>query len=213
MIKVTCCLLSSLHVFKLHFQEAFCYMITFWIQSCYIGKLLLYVFVLFYQSLFLLASSLRSMDLPVLVGDLKLVINEPKRLPLFDAIRPLIPLKHQVEYDLLTPKRSRWVLLVLVASAHTPCLHKLPTFFSVFDIFLGLCTDGAESWRRFVWTGRIVKGWVWVFEGGWSLAVVSTYLRLSKTVKLGMLAFRYVHMGMFPLSSFFICTAHIHTVV
>ena len=54
------------------------------------------------------------MDLPVLVGDLKLVINEPKRLPLFDAIRPLIPLKHQVEYDLLTPKRSRWVLHYLV---------------------------------------------------------------------------------------------------
>lgn len=50
----------------------------------------------------------RSMDLPVLVGDLKLVINEPKRLPLFDAIRPLIPLKHQVQYDQLTPKRSRW---------------------------------------------------------------------------------------------------------
>uniref|UniRef100_A0A8C5IGV0 USH1 protein network component harmonin n=1 Tax=Junco hyemalis TaxID=40217 RepID=A0A8C5IGV0_JUNHY len=43
----------------------------------------------------------------VLVGDLKLVINEPSRLPLFDAIRPLIPLKHQVEYDQLTPKRSR----------------------------------------------------------------------------------------------------------
>uniref|UniRef100_A0A8C2GEL3 Usher syndrome 1C n=1 Tax=Cyprinus carpio TaxID=7962 RepID=A0A8C2GEL3_CYPCA len=38
----------------------------------------------------------QSMDIPVLVGDLKLVINEPKRLPLFDAIRPLIPLKHQV---------------------------------------------------------------------------------------------------------------------
>lgn len=57
---------------------------------------------------------LRSMDLPVLVGDLKLVINEPKRLPLFDAIRPLIPLKHQVEYDLLTPKRSRWVQPVLL---------------------------------------------------------------------------------------------------
>ncbi|KAG5274004.1 hypothetical protein AALO_G00158140 [Alosa alosa] len=49
----------------------------------------------------------QSMDLPVLVGDLKLVINEPSRLPLFDSIRPLIPLKHQVEYDLLTPKRSR----------------------------------------------------------------------------------------------------------
>lgn len=43
----------------------------------------------------------------MLVGDLKLVINEPSRLPLFDAIRPLIPLKHQVEYDELTPRRSR----------------------------------------------------------------------------------------------------------
>ncbi|KPP61760.1 harmonin-like, partial [Scleropages formosus] len=49
----------------------------------------------------------QSMDLPVLVGDLKLVINEPSRLPLFDAIRPLVPLRHQVEYDQLTPKRSR----------------------------------------------------------------------------------------------------------
>lgn len=49
----------------------------------------------------------QTMDLAVLVGDLKLVINEPSRLPLFDAIRPLIPLKHQVEYDQLTPRRSR----------------------------------------------------------------------------------------------------------
>uniref|UniRef100_A0A8D0G837 USH1 protein network component harmonin n=1 Tax=Sphenodon punctatus TaxID=8508 RepID=A0A8D0G837_SPHPU len=49
----------------------------------------------------------QSMNLPVLVGDLKLVINEPSRLPLFDAIRPLIPLRHQVEYDQLTPKRTR----------------------------------------------------------------------------------------------------------
>ncbi|XP_029438856.1 harmonin isoform X1 [Rhinatrema bivittatum] len=49
----------------------------------------------------------QSMNLPVFVGDLKLVVNEPVRLPLFDAIRPLIPLKHQVEYDQLTPKRSR----------------------------------------------------------------------------------------------------------
>lgn len=48
------------------------------------------------------------MDVSVLVGDLKLVINEPNRLPLFDAIRPLIPLKHQVEYDQLTPRRSRF---------------------------------------------------------------------------------------------------------
>uniref|UniRef100_A0A665UKP5 Usher syndrome 1C n=1 Tax=Echeneis naucrates TaxID=173247 RepID=A0A665UKP5_ECHNA len=58
------------------------------------------------------------MDLPVLVGDLKLVINEPKRLPLFDAIRPLIPLKHQVEYDLLTPKRSRKLKEVRLDRAH-----------------------------------------------------------------------------------------------
>ncbi|XP_076970256.1 harmonin isoform X2 [Tamandua tetradactyla] len=49
----------------------------------------------------------QTMDVVVLVGDLKLVINEPSRLPLFDAIRPLIPLKHQVEYDQLTPQRSR----------------------------------------------------------------------------------------------------------
>ncbi|XP_023095396.1 harmonin isoform X3 [Felis catus] len=49
----------------------------------------------------------QTMDVVVLVGDLKLVINEPSRLPLFDAIRPLIPLKHQVEYDQLTPRRSR----------------------------------------------------------------------------------------------------------
>ncbi|XP_051916004.1 harmonin isoform X6 [Hippocampus zosterae] len=60
----------------------------------------------------------KSMDLPVLVGDLKLVINEPKRLPLFDAIRPLIPLKHQVEYDLLTPKRSRKLKEVRLDRTH-----------------------------------------------------------------------------------------------
>lgn len=49
----------------------------------------------------------QTMDVAVLVGDLKLVINEPSRLPLFDAIRPLIPLRHQVEYDQLTPRHSR----------------------------------------------------------------------------------------------------------
>uniref|UniRef100_A0A3B4EM74 Harmonin n=1 Tax=Pygocentrus nattereri TaxID=42514 RepID=A0A3B4EM74_PYGNA len=60
----------------------------------------------------------QSMDLPVLVGDLKLVINEPNRLPLFDAIRPLIPLKHQVEYDQLTPKRSRKLKEVRLDRTH-----------------------------------------------------------------------------------------------
>ncbi|XP_029524371.2 harmonin isoform X4 [Oncorhynchus nerka] len=61
----------------------------------------------------------QSMELPVLVGDLKLVINEPSRLPLFDAIRPLIPLKHQVEYDLLTPKRSRKLKEVRLDRTHS----------------------------------------------------------------------------------------------
>ncbi|XP_068116449.1 harmonin isoform X3 [Hyperolius riggenbachi] len=60
----------------------------------------------------------QSMKLAVFVGDLKLVINEPSRLPLFDAIRPLIPLKHQVEYDQLTPKRSRKLREVKLDRSH-----------------------------------------------------------------------------------------------
>lgn len=60
----------------------------------------------------------QSMNLPVFVGDLKLVINDPSRLPLFDAIRPLIPLKHQVEYDQLTPKRSRKLREVKLDRSH-----------------------------------------------------------------------------------------------
>ncbi|KAE8605919.1 hypothetical protein XENTR_v10010517 [Xenopus tropicalis] len=60
----------------------------------------------------------QSMNLPVFVGDLKLVISDPSRLPLFDAIRPLIPLKHQVEYDQLTPKRSRKLREVKLDRTH-----------------------------------------------------------------------------------------------
>ncbi|XP_040265391.1 harmonin isoform X2 [Bufo bufo] len=60
----------------------------------------------------------QSMDLPVFVGDLKLVLSEPSRLPIFDAIRPLIPLKHQVEYDQLTPKRSRKLREVKLDRSH-----------------------------------------------------------------------------------------------
>nr|XP_020860956.1 harmonin isoform X1 [Phascolarctos cinereus] len=59
-----------------------------------------------------------AMDVSVLVGDLKLVINEPNRLPLFDAVRPLIPLKHQVEYDQLTPRRSRKLKEVRLDRTH-----------------------------------------------------------------------------------------------
>ncbi|XP_069624138.1 harmonin-like [Ranitomeya imitator] len=60
----------------------------------------------------------QSMNLQVFVGDLKLVISDPSRLPLFDAIRPLIPLKHQVEYDQLTPKRSRKLREVKLDRSH-----------------------------------------------------------------------------------------------
>uniref|UniRef100_A0A673FX37 Harmonin-like n=1 Tax=Sinocyclocheilus rhinocerous TaxID=307959 RepID=A0A673FX37_9TELE len=87
----------------------------------------------------------QSMDIPVLVGDLKLVINEPKRLPLFDAIRPLIPLKHQVQYDQLTPKRSRKLKEVRLDRTHPEGLrdfadpekdigeHQVPVTFIVGD--------------------------------------------------------------------------------
>ncbi|XP_069821083.1 harmonin isoform X1 [Dendropsophus ebraccatus] len=60
----------------------------------------------------------QSMNIGVFVGDLKLVISDPSRLPLFDAIRPLIPLKHQVEYDQLTPKRSRKLREVKLDRSH-----------------------------------------------------------------------------------------------
>lgn len=83
------------------------------------------------------------MDLPVLVGDLKLVINEPKRLPLFDAIRPLIPLKHQVEYDLLTPKRSRWVAYTMPVYDH---IEINALFKHFFDVAHTLCHH--SSWCR-----------------------------------------------------------------
>ncbi|KAG9460595.1 hypothetical protein GDO78_020789, partial [Eleutherodactylus coqui] len=58
------------------------------------------------------------MNLPVFVGDLKLVLSDPSRLPLFDAVRPLIPLKHQVEYDQLTPRRSRKLREVKLERLH-----------------------------------------------------------------------------------------------
>ncbi|XP_064601201.1 harmonin-like [Liolophura sinensis] len=45
----------------------------------------------------------QSLDLGRLLDQLKEIINEPVRLELFDAIRPLIPLKHQLDYDRLAP--------------------------------------------------------------------------------------------------------------
>ncbi|KAL9851139.1 harmonin [Geothlypis trichas] len=86
----------------------------------------------------------QSMNLPVLVGDLKLVINEPSRLPLFDAIRPLIPLKHQVEYDQLTPKRSRKLKEVRLDRLNPEGL--------------GLSVRGGVEFRCGLFISQLVKG-------------------------------------------------------
>uniref|UniRef100_A0A8B9E7N5 USH1 protein network component harmonin n=1 Tax=Anser cygnoides TaxID=8845 RepID=A0A8B9E7N5_ANSCY len=90
------------------------------------------------------SSATRSMNLPVLVGDLKLVINEPSRLPLFDAIRPLIPLKHQVEYDQLTPKRSRKLKEVRLDRLHPEGL--------------GLSVRGGVEFSCGLFISQLVKG-------------------------------------------------------
>lgn len=45
----------------------------------------------------------KSLDLPTLMSDLKVVINEPDRILLYEEIRPLIPLKQQMQYDSLCP--------------------------------------------------------------------------------------------------------------
>ncbi|XP_075568542.1 harmonin [Pelecanus crispus] len=86
----------------------------------------------------------QSMNLPVLVGDLKLVINEPSRLPLFDAIRPLIPLKHQVEYDQLTPKRSRKLKEVRLDRSHPEGL--------------GISVRGGVEFNCGLFISQLVKG-------------------------------------------------------
>ncbi|XP_061855519.1 harmonin isoform X1 [Colius striatus] len=86
----------------------------------------------------------QSMNLPVLVGDLKLVINEPSRLPLFDAIRPLIPLKHQVEYDQLTPKRSRKLKEVRLDRLHPEGL--------------GISVRGGVEFNCGLFISQLVKG-------------------------------------------------------
>ncbi|XP_078584551.1 harmonin-like isoform X8 [Branchiostoma floridae x Branchiostoma japonicum] len=46
-----------------------------------------------------------SMSLPELITDLRKVVNSPDRMELFEDVRPLIPLKHQVEYDKIVPNR------------------------------------------------------------------------------------------------------------
>uniref|UniRef100_H3CME4 Harmonin n=1 Tax=Tetraodon nigroviridis TaxID=99883 RepID=H3CME4_TETNG len=140
----------------------------------------------------------QSMDLPVLVGDLKLVINEPKRLPLFDAIRPLIPLKHQVEYDLLTPKRSRKLKEVRLDRSHREGL--------------GLSVRGGLEFGCGLYISRIIKegqaGNVGLQVGdeivrinGYSISscIHEEVISLIKTKKIVSLKVR--HVGMIPAKS------------
>ncbi|XP_022610304.1 harmonin [Seriola dumerili] len=140
----------------------------------------------------------QSMDLPVLVGDLKLVINEPKRLPLFDAIRPLIPLKHQVEYDLLTPKRSRKLKEVRLDRTHRDGL--------------GLSVRGGLEFGCGLYISQIVKdgqaGNVGLQVGdeivrinGYSISscIHEEVISLIKTKKIVSLKVR--HVGMIPVKS------------
>ncbi|XP_054633440.1 harmonin isoform X3 [Dunckerocampus dactyliophorus] len=140
----------------------------------------------------------QSMELPVLVGDLKLVINEPKRLPLFDAIRPLIPLKHQVEYDLLTPKRSRKLKEVRLDRTHRDGL--------------GLSVRGGLEFGCGLYISQIVKdgqaGNVGLQVGdeivrinGYSISscIHEEVISLIKTKKIVSLKVR--HVGMIPVKS------------
>ncbi|XP_055011799.1 harmonin isoform X2 [Boleophthalmus pectinirostris] len=140
----------------------------------------------------------QSMDLAVLVGDLKLVINEPKRLPLFDAIRPLIPLKHQVEYDLLTPKRSRKLKEVRLDRTHRDGL--------------GLSVRGGLEFGCGLYISQIVKdgqaanvglqvGDEIVRINGYSISscIHEEVISLIKTKKIVSLKVR--HVGMIPVKS------------
>ncbi|XP_039596491.1 harmonin [Polypterus senegalus] len=138
------------------------------------------------------------MDLPVLVGDLKLAINEPSRLPLFDAIRPLIPLKHQVEYDQLIPKRSRKLKEVRLDRSHPDGL--------------GLSVRGGLEFHCGLFISQIVKdgqadnvglqvGDEIVRINGYSISSciheeVVNLIRTKKTVSL-----KVRHVGLIPVKS------------
>uniref|UniRef100_UPI00398F3E57 harmonin n=1 Tax=Pristiophorus japonicus TaxID=55135 RepID=UPI00398F3E57 len=140
----------------------------------------------------------QSMDLPVLVGDLKLVINEPSRLPMLEAIRPLIPLKHQVEYDNLTPKRSRKLKEVRLDRTHPEGL--------------GLSVRGGLEFNCGLFISQLVKGGQADNVGlqlgdeivrinGYSIVSctheeVINLIRTKKTVSL-----KVRHVGMIPVKS------------
>ncbi|XP_075043657.1 harmonin isoform X4 [Mixophyes fleayi] len=140
----------------------------------------------------------QSMDLPVFVGDLKLVINDPLRLPLFDAIRPLIPLKHQVEYDQLTPKRSRKLREVKLDRSHPDGL--------------GLSVRGGLEFSCGLYISHIMKegqadnaglqiGDEVVRINGYSISSCTheEVINLIRTKKIVSIKVR--HVGMFPVKS------------
>ncbi|XP_010117340.1 PREDICTED: harmonin, partial [Chlamydotis macqueenii] len=140
----------------------------------------------------------QSMNLPVLMGDLKLVINEPSRLPLFDAIRPLIPLKHQVEYDQLTPKRSRKLKEVRLDRLHPEGL--------------GISVRGGVEFSCGLFISQLVKGGqadnVGLQVGdeivrinGYSIASCTheEVINLIRTKKIVSIKVR--HIGMIPVKS------------
>ncbi|XP_077177722.1 harmonin isoform X4 [Paroedura picta] len=140
----------------------------------------------------------QSMNLPVLVGDLKYVINEPSRLPLFEAIRPLIPLKHQVEYDQLTPKRSRKLKEVRLDRLHPEGL--------------GISVRGGVEFGCGLFISQLVKGGQADSVGlqvgdeivrinGYSISSCTheEVINLIRTKKIVSIKVRYV--GMIPVKS------------
>ncbi|XP_034272852.1 harmonin isoform X3 [Pantherophis guttatus] len=140
----------------------------------------------------------QSMNLPVLVGDLKYVINDPSRLPLFEAICPLIPLKHQVEYDQLTPKRTRKLKEVRLDRLHPEGL--------------GISVRGGAEFACGLFISQLIKGGqadnVGLQVGdeivrinGYSISSctheeVINLIRTKKTVSI-----KVRHVGMIPVKS------------
>ncbi|XP_014670758.1 PREDICTED: harmonin-like [Priapulus caudatus] len=54
-----------------------------------------------------------TMSIAQLVDELKFIVNHPKKLLLFEYVRPLVPLKHQTEYDILAPRAATRKLRVI----------------------------------------------------------------------------------------------------
>ncbi|XP_075915002.1 harmonin isoform X2 [Petromyzon marinus] len=86
----------------------------------------------------------QSLDVSTLVGDMKLVVSSPPRLPLFDSVRPLIPAAQQLQYDRLVPKHSRRVREVRLERTHPEGL--------------GLSVRGGAELGCGVYVAQVVRG-------------------------------------------------------